>query len=350
MTEIKDPHNVDSEEKEAIFSDSLNMDWHPEIDFNYYDRMGSVLEDVLQLGGYFELLEFLPEVIDSAEDAAKKLMETGISAALLSSQKVIGSLKLTNLNDMELGIKKAEILLADAKTSYFYKNYKNAYTALNEVRALTTRLKDDQKQSISDLIKCLESEIQNAKGFGSNTKLANRKLNEAKEYLESDLQVQATEAVFSGMENIESAKSDRIAVISETITFVEKLVDAAFEIGTDVTAPKKELEKAKVLFVDGQYQLCMHATIKAEELSVDLIHTQAEKVRNLQRSLVTRFREVSTTDGNQSTSQNEIEKSEKSEDPKTQTANKNICPYCENPVEYYDRYRRWYCAYCMKYL
>jgi hypothetical protein len=350
MTEIKDLHNVDSEDKNAIFSDSLNMDWDPKIDFNYYDRMGYVLEDVLKLGGYFELLEFLPEVIDSGESAAKKVMETGISIALLSSQKVIDSLKLTNLRDMELGIKKAEILLSDAKSNYFYKNYINAYSALNEVRALTSRLKDDQKKSILDLIKCLESEIQTAKGFGVNTKLANRRLKEAKEYLESDLQVQATEAIFSGMENIESAKDDRIMVISETITFVEKLVDAANEIGTDVTVPKKEIEKAKALFMDRQYQLCMYATIKAEELSVDLIHEQAEKARNLQRSLVTRFTEVSTADSNQIKSQNENKKSEKSEIPKTQTVNENICPFCENQVEYYDRYRRWYCAHCMKYL
>ena len=174
MTEIKDPHNVGSEDKDANFSDSLNMDWGPEIDFNLYDRMSFVFEDVFKSKGYFELLEFLPEVMDSGEYAAKKVMETGISIALLSSQKVIDSLKLTNLTDMELGIKKAEILLSEAKSNYFYKNYINAYSALNEVRAITSRLKDDQKKSILDLIKCLESEIQAAKGFGVNTKMANR--------------------------------------------------------------------------------------------------------------------------------------------------------------------------------
>jgi regulator of RNase E activity RraB len=350
MTEIKDPHSVDSEDKEEIFSDDLNTDWDPNIDYNYYDRMGYVLEDVIKLGGYFELLEFLPEVLESGEKTAKKLMETGISLALLSSQKVIGSLKLTNLSEMELGIKKAELLLADAKTSYFYKNYQNSYSALNEVRALTTRLKEDQKKSIMDLLKCLESEIQNAKCFGVNIKLANIRLKEAKKWLDSDLQVQATEAVFSGMEHIESAKDDRIKVIFETITFVEKLVDAAFEIGTDVTIARKELEKAKVFFGEGQYQLCMHATIKAEEVSVDLIHTQAEKVRNLQHSLVTRFQEVSTTDEDQKNSKSEKGNSKDSEDSENKSVNQNLCPYCQNQAEYYDRYRRWYCAYCMKYL
>jgi formamidopyrimidine-DNA glycosylase len=88
----------------------------------------------------------------------------------------------------------------------------------------------------------------------------------------------------------------------------------------------------------------MHATIKAEELSTDLIHSQAEKVRALQESLDDRFAAISESHegkGPEGQNKEKVQQKEKK---------KNLCPHCFNPIEYYDRYRRWYCAYCMEYL
>jgi hypothetical protein len=352
MTEIKESYSERKEEDNDILSESFKI----EVDSNYslseINRMFVVTEEFYKSGRYLDILEFIPFAIESSEKAAKKVMGSALSIALISSQKVITSLKSANLKDMELGIQRAEALLKRTKSEYFYENYQNSVKSLNELSILTSRLQVNQRETVFKNIGDIESEIQKVKGFGTNTKKAKLKLNEAKKFFELDQLVQASNAISSAKEEIEHAKTDRISVISETVSFVEKLIEAAKEIGADVEIPAKEMDRARSFYSQGQYQMCMFITIKAEEMTTDIIHSQAEKVRSLQRSLVTRYKEVSTSDSQEDELEPKVPKNFKSEIEKIITSVPKIshCPNCKNQIEYYDRYRRWYCPNCRKYL
>jgi hypothetical protein len=352
MTEIKEHYSERKEEENAFLSEPLKIEIDSKYSLNDINKMFVVTEEFYKLGRYLEILEFIPTAIDLSEKAAKKVIGEALSIALLSSNKVIDSLKTANIKDMELGIQKAEALLIKTKSDYLYENYHNSAKSLNELSILTSRLQVNQREGILKIITDIESELQKVKGFGTNTKKAKSKLNEAKKYLECDKLVQTWKAAASANEQIEEAKSDRILVISETVSFVEKLIEAASEIGADIDIPAKEMEKAKAFFSQGHYQMCMFITIKAEQIVTDIIHSQANKVRSLQRSLVTRFKEVSKTDLEDTESDSENQKNFTSDLLRTieDTPKISVCPHCENQMEYYDRYRRWYCSFCQKYL
>jgi hypothetical protein len=301
------------------------------------------LEELFSENDYLETINQIPYAMKFSEERIKMAVNLGFSYALLSSKKLMDSMDYVQIPDNEFGMAKMQELFSEAKTNFFHKDYQGAQKALLDLKILSKRLSEKQKVEILTQIGSIESQISEVKKFGANIRGAKAKLTEAKRYVTLDLVVPATELLKDAREIVGCAKEDRIALINETMVFVEKLIVAASEIGCDVTLAKSELEKAKKLFHQGKLQLCMHATIKAEELATDLIHSQAEKVRALQESLDDRFAAISESDeGKESQGQKE--------EKIKQNGKKNLCPHCFNPIEYYDRYRRWYCAYCMKYL
>ncbi len=345
MTEAKEHHNELTEEENAQLTDILHAMQNYPVDVASVSWIFSKMDIMFGDKKYMETLKQLPHAIKFTEETNIKLLNSGFSYALLSSEKLIDSMNYIGMPDMSFGLEKATALLSEAKSNFFYKDYHEAKKALLDFKILTKRLSEKQKLEISKQITDLESEISEIKKIGAKVKGANAQLKEAKKLLSLDLVVSSTEALKSAREIVECARGDRIDLIKETIVYAEKLISAAAEIGCDVEVAQKEVEKAKSLFSDARFQLCMHATIKAEELATDLIHKQADKVRVLQESIDEGFSAIS-----QSASSDQNETPETNGEAKEPRKSKYICPYCFNPIEYYDRYRRWYCAYCMKYL
>jgi hypothetical protein len=343
MTEIKEHHSEPEVENSKI-EGAINVSLDYEVDLKNVQRKFFELEAMFQKNMYLDTLTAVEEAISSGKDEAKKVQGIGLSYALLSSQKLLESLKYAHVPDMEVGILRADELLVSAKKDYFYENYKNANKSLIEFKVLTFRLSDKQKVKIAEHIKKSELELEEVRRFGANTKVAARKLKEAKKFLSQDLVVPSTEALISARELVKEAEVERSQVISQTISFVEKMISDAQAIGAGTADPEKELNKAKSLFLEKRYQMCMYATIKAEELAADIIQKQAEQARKLEDSLMARFREVAAKEPYQKMEL--VEESEVKEKPSVQ----KMCPTCQNPIEYYDRYRKWYCAFCMKYL
>jgi hypothetical protein len=344
MTEIKERHNEFTEEENAHLADVLNTLQSQDLDGATVDLVRTKLNELFATDNYLETINQIPYAMKFSEEKIRMAMNLGFSYALLSSKKLIDSMEYVDIPENDFGMAKVHELFSQAKSQFFLKDYQGAQNALVDLKILTKRLSEKQKIEISRQITSLESQISDIKAFGANIKGAKAHITEAKRLLSLDLVVPSTEALKGAYEIVSSAKDDRIALINETMVFVEKLIAAASEIRCDVTHAQNELDKAKTLFSKNKLQLCMHATIKAEELATDIIHSQAEKVRQLQESLDDRFNAISETENREKPdgqSEKETPKSEKK---------KNLCPHCFNPIEYYDRYRRWYCAYCMKYL
>lgn len=344
MTEVKEHHSELTEEENAHLTDILLAMQNYQVDVASVNWIFSKLDSMFQADNYFETLKQVPSALKYTEEVNIKILNSGISYALLSSERILDSMNYTGIPDMNFGLEKAHSLLSEAKSNFLSKDYLGVQRALLDFKILSRRLAEKQKVEISKQIAALESEISEIKNFGAKIGNSNTKLKETKKLLSLDLVVASTNALKSAKESIKLAREDRIDLIKETIVYVEKLTKAAYEIGCNVESTQFELDKANSLFEKGNYQLCMHATIKAEEFATDLIHKQAYKVRALQESIDYRYSAISNTEDKDENSQSQKENEGKI------INQKNICPYCFNPIEYYDRYRRWYCAFCMKYL
>ncbi|UCE73060.1 MAG: hypothetical protein JSV56_08445 [Methanomassiliicoccales archaeon] len=354
MTEKKDVMNESIEEENVKLYEMLNLHGGTSINPVEVDAMFSEVEDMFRTERYTEVLSQLSYAMSSCETAQKRIQGIGLSYALLSSQKLLDSIQFADMKDMELGVNRAKTLLSQAKRDYFFQVYDEAHSSIKEIKALNHGIREKHRMKLSGIIKTIESDIESSKGFGANVRKAERKIKEARHLFQNDLLVPSSEAARSAKELVEAAKEERTAIIKEAVAFVEKIIVEAKEIGIDVSVPMGELERAKALYLGKKYQMCMYATISAEEEATKLILQQVQKTMELKRSLEARFMEVARSDPSQMTKTQGLLKNDldiKPNEPKAKiTKPKNLCPACNNPVEYYHRYRRWYCSFCMKYL
>ena len=332
MAELSEELNEMTEGESAELNKKLKSRKDEPFKFDELNDMLSQMEQIYDTGKYSELLEHIEKAISYCESTLKKFQGIGLSFAILSSQKWIDSIK-----DIEMSVIDAEELLLQAKRNFLGDMYEDAMKAIRELKDLTPKLEEEQKGKLSEMIRGIESHIEEAKAIGTNVEQAERLVKEAKVTLENDLLIKCAEAVRKAQVLIGEAGEDRKAVINEAMTFVEGIIEEARAIGADVKAPLQHLEKARAFFDNKDFQICMHTTIQAEEMTTELIQKQVEKALALKKSLEDRYKAVAT-----STYQQEAKE--------TISEWKANCQTCGNSLEYVEQYNRWYCYNCQKYV
>ena len=334
MAEMSEEFDELTEEENSQLKEMLNSKKDESAEFTQLNEMLSQMEQLYETGKYSELLDRIEDAISSSETILIKFQGIGLSLAILSSQRWIDSIK-----EIEMSNKEAKELLLQAKRNFLDENYDDAAIAIRKLRKLTSELEKEQKEKLTEMIEDMGTRIEEAKSIGTNVDQAERMIKEAKAGLESDLLIKSAEAVGKAQILIGEAGEERFAVIKEAMSFVEGIIEEAKAIGADVESPLKHLEKAKAFFEDKDYQMCMHTTIQAEEMTTELIQKQVERALALKRSLEERYRAVATTKPTEEVKFEEIPSEEKTN-----------CPICGNPAEYIEQYDRWYCYNCQKYV
>lgn len=322
-----------TEEEKAQLTEALKATKEENVDFNELKDMPTQLEQMFNAGKYQELIDYAEITIGSGETASKKFHEIGLALAILSSQKWIDSLRTLDMDANE-----AEELVLKAQKNYINEMYDDVKDAVRNLKELTSELKEEQKTKLQEKINEMESHLEEAKRIGTNVGSAASIIEQAKISLDNNQLVKSAEDLRKTQVLMGEAGEDRMAVIRESMTFVEEVIERAKEIGTDVEEPLDLLEKAKEFFDDEDYQMCMHNTIQAEELTTELIQKQVDKALLLKKFLKERYKAVATTTPSKPMKFEELPKEE------------NICPTCKNPLEYIEQYKRWYCYSCQKYI
>jgi tetratricopeptide (TPR) repeat protein len=334
MAEMSEEFEELTEEEINQLNEILSSKKDETVEFSEFNDMLSQMGQIYETGNYPKLLEQIENAIGSSEAALKKLQETGLSLALLSSQRWMDSIK-----DIQMGDKEAEELLLQAKRYFLDERYEDAAIAIIKLKDIGFELQNEQKEKLSELIKDVESRLEKAKDIGTNVEQAERMIKEAKATLDNDLLIKCSETLGKIEVLIGEAGEERLTVIKEAISFVESIIEDAKSIGADVESPLKHLEKAKAFFDNKDYQMCMHTTIQAEEMTTELIQKQVDRALALKKSLEDRYKAVATV-----TPPEEVKFEEMSSQEKTN------CPTCGNPAEYIEQYNRCYCYNCQKYM
>lgn len=333
MPEMPEEFDDMTKEESTKLIEMLSLKKEETIELSELNEMLSQMKQIFETGKYEELLGHIENIIGSAETALKKFQGVGLSLAILSSQKWIDSIR-----DIEISVKDAEELLDQSKRNFLDDAYDDATKAIQKLRDMTSDLHKEQKERLFEMIKDVESHIGEAKSIGTNVIGAERMIKEAKVALENDLLIMGAESVRKAQVLIGEAGEERITVIKEAMAFVESITEEAKKLGADVEAPSKHMEKARAFFDNKDFQMCMHTTIQAEEMTTELIDKQVNKAIALKKSLEDRYRVVATKSPYQQVKSEEIE-----------WEVKNSCPTCGSPLNYIEEYKRWYCYNCQKY-
>jgi len=334
MAEMSDEFDEMTEEENAQLNEALNSKKDETVQFSELNEMLSQIEQIYDAGKYSELLERIQNAISSGESTLKKFHGIGLSLAILSSQRWMDSIK-----DMDMMVKDAEEMLIQAKRNFLDDRYEDALKSINDLKDMTSKLQEEQKEKLSEMIKNIESHIEEARNIGSNVIQVESLMKDAKTTLENDMLIKCAETVRKAQVLIGEAGEERIAVIKEAMTFVESIIEQAKGIGADVETASKHLEKARAFFDNKDFQMCMHTTIQAEEMTTELIQSQVDKALALKKSLEDRYRAVAFSKEPEPIKFEEIPSEEKMN-----------CTICGNPLEYIEQYKRWYCYTCLKYV
>jgi len=331
----KDSEEFDelTEEEDAVLNDNMNMMKEEPVVFSELTSMLSQAEEIYKTGDYERLLEHMENLLFSGETTLKKSQEVSLSLAILSSQKWLDSAK-----DIEMNVEDAKELLLRARRNFHDGEFQDANNAIIKFKDLIPDFKKEQKDRLLEMIKDVESHIEEAKNIGTNVIPVERIISEARTTLESDLIIKSAELINKAQVLIGEVGEERKSVISETMSFVDRIIEDAKGIGADIEAPLKHMEKAKAFFDNKDYQMCMHTTIQAEEMATELINKQVEKALALKKSLEDRYRAVVTAPYKTKEPESVVSEEEK------------ICSGCGKPATYIDEYRRWYCYSCQKYI
>lgn len=332
-----------TEEERAKLDDTLKSAINEEIEFREVEQTFSQIEVMYRTGDFKETLNRIEDVINSGEETLEKFQKLGLSLAILSSQKLIDSLK-----EVEMDTEDAEEMLLQAKKHFVDERYSDATKEVWNIKDITQELHQKHREKLTELIRACEADIEKAKTIGAGIGAAEHVLNEARISLENDFLISCTVALRKAQGLVEMGGKDRKTVILETITFVEKMIEEASGIGADVKAPFEHLEKAKELFDKGEYTICMQTTVKAEQATTEAIQTQVEKAKELQKSLEDRYMMVSTSVPYQQ-QKTEYGKEVKDTEPAETSGEKHPCQNCGKSLDYIKEYKRWYCYQCNKY-
>ncbi len=339
LTEMSKEIEEVSEGEDHQIDESLIFTKDVTVDLGQLEDLLYCTKELFKTGKYFNFLDHIENTIDIGEVTLKRYQAKGLSFAILSSERLVESLEELNLDTKE-----ANELLSQSKKYFMEGNYEEGGKTVRMIRDLTFILRNQQRYKACEMIKNLESRINEAKRIGANTGYAERKFNEAKLLFDRGLLIFCQKTLDKANETLKDTKECRISVIKESIAFVDCLIADAREIGVDVSDSEELLNTAKSLFLNEEFQMCIHTTIQAEEMTTDMISRQVKKAQTLADSLNERFKAVATAIPYTQLS------SEKWQGFSKASEVKNTCTTCEGELEYIHRYRRWFCSNCVKYL
>jgi tetratricopeptide (TPR) repeat protein len=339
-TKKQDEEEEEMETKEdAQIDETLKRAIDENVEFKEVEQSFLEIESIFESGKSKEAFEQIERAIGLGETSLERFQNMGLSLAILSSQKLIESVEGIDAND----VKNA---LSEAKKHYADEMYDDAKKEVMKIKELIPELHKKQKDRLAELIYACEADIEKAKVIGAEIGDADHVIQQAQDFLNNDSLTSCADALRKAQMLADMGGMDRKTVIEETIEFVEKMIEDAKEIGTDVTEPLKHLEKVKELFEKEDYQMCMQTTIQVEQVTREAIHNQVEKAKALERSLEERYKMVAS-----STQFQEFQTEEKATEPEPEKIREgeHPCPDCGKPLNYIEEYKRWYCYHCQKY-
>ncbi|UCE36587.1 MAG: hypothetical protein JSW00_13865 [Thermoplasmata archaeon] len=328
-----------NEGEEARGSDFKSTIFNEHVDLSQVEELFYDTEQIFKTGRYYELLNNIKNTLPIGETAVKRFHGKGLSIAILSSEKFLDSLSAIGLDTSE-----AELILSYSKENFENGMYDKAISGIKEFNDVIPTLKKNYKERLLVAIVDIEEDIKMAKRIGANLIETERLLIEAKAFLENDILFDCHETLKMAKELLAKTREDRITIIKEAVGFVERMIHQARDIGANIEPAEKHLDQAKSQFMDEEFQMCMHTTIQAEEITNELISEQVERAQALQNSLDERFKVVATA-----IPYKHLKSGEWPPDPMKKTQ-KPTCKTCGESLEYIDRYRCWFCNHCEKYI
>lgn len=308
----------------------------PSMDFGDLEYRLSTAQSAFNEGRYLISLEEIESAMGNVDDTMKKFQDINISLAILSSQRMLDLIRIA-----EVDVSDAENALIEANQWFYEGIYNEAAIILDNLKIEILKLQQEQSENLSNMITGLQEHIENSKNFGVEVQDAENDLHYVKRLFGNGLVLECVETIKKAYQVVNENRTERIAIMKESMDFVENLMEEAEGIGANIDEPLATLENARSLWNNGEYQMSIYKTIDTEEKVNELIQKQVDKALRLKKTLEDRYWAVVSS---KLRSNSEPEQNEAME--KIRKENFHMCRSCGHRMTYLDQWKRWYCYNC----
>lgn len=297
--------------------------------FNEPTNLLKDLKESYERKSYSNTIENASKVLTMMEQPTEKFIKYGTAFSISAAGNWVSSLR-----EVGVDITQAEELLSKATEQFIVGDFQQANQIMNEVKEIIHNLEGEQRGAAEKGISSTEKLVEEAKGIGANVDEAERNLQQAKNFFETENYPEVARFLGQAKEEAEKARQKRIQSVSDALLFTRSVIDESKEVGVDTSEPETLFKDAKAAFGAGDFAKCSELTKQAEEKALQLQDLHIQKVLELKEKRATiETRRQETV-------------SEQTEKPETSEEN---CPTCGQTMRYVKKYNRHWCRNCKKY-
>ncbi|UCG68493.1 MAG: hypothetical protein JSV09_11860 [Thermoplasmata archaeon] len=357
ITAISNSNLVSTEDLQASYGNqdmgtSSQDDSMPE--FGEVERLLMETKSVFDSGDYVTAIDKATEAIDAGEKALNSFFGVGLSFVIRSTEIMI-----SNLQDMDIDASSLPEILNNAKESHENQEYGSAGSIVGDLKEAMNELYRQQNERISELIEATQSQIDDAKELETDVSDAEKKLQEARDFLAVDALAKALESMRESDTLVKSAKEKRVSEVSVVISKAANIIEEASYLNAPVSEAEDLLESARAAFDGRNYNLALEKANTASEVANAARDEQIQKALSIQEKMKPKASEIAESEVPISAGVEEAEEVEmefttevkKEEVAEVKPAEiSKVCPTCGGDPTFVEQYKRHYCYTCSAYV
>lgn len=297
--------------------------------FNEPTNLLKDLKDSYDRKSYSNTIENASKVLTMMEQPTEQFIKYGTAFSISAAGNWVSTLR-----EVGVDITHAEELLSKATEQFIVGDFQQANQIMKEVKDIIHNLEGEQRGAAEEGISSTERLVEEAKGIEANVDEAERNLQQAKNFFETENYPEMAKFLGQAKEKAERARQKRIQSVSDALLFTRSVIDESKEVGVDTSEPEALFKEAKSAFGSGDFVKCSELTKQAEEKALQLQDQHIQKVLELKEKRATMGRREQEA---------VVEPTEK---PGTSEEN---CPTCGQTMRYVQKYNRHWCSNCKKY-
>jgi hypothetical protein len=290
----------------------------------------------LEEGRYFTTLDELDNAMISVEETMKKFQGLNLSCAIISSQKLLNLLKAVDLDVTEF-----EEVVTAVDACFSMGIYEEATNLMDKLKYDIIKMQQEQSEKISAMISMLKENSDDQKNLGFDISELEECLQHSNNFFRNSFILECIDRINCTGQPDEESRKEQVGMMKEAIDFVEGLIEDAKSIGAFVDIPEANLEKARSLWDEEDFQMSIYKIIEAEEKVNRLIQNQVNKALGLRKTMEDRYWTVVS-------SKLKSQSKNKRDEAKVEILNHEVhtCKRCGERTYYLEQWRRWYCYKC----
>ncbi|MEE9151046.1 MAG: hypothetical protein V3U20_04335, partial [Thermoplasmata archaeon] len=177
-------------------------------------------KNIFESGDYITTIDRATKAIDLGTKALSDFYGIGLSYAIRSSENMISTVKNAGIDATSL-----EQVLGQARQSFENKEYENTGSIVAQLKDAMSDLNQQHTQKVSELIDTTQSLVDDAKELGSEVSEAEKKLQDARDFLAAESLPMALDSINESDSLARTAKQNRVQEISTIISKADEVIE-----------------------------------------------------------------------------------------------------------------------------